>query len=59
VTILEATAIGIFKTVANQVVSLPFRVMATPYYANANRGTCQMQVWMPEHQEGSSPQKQE
>jgi uncharacterized protein len=30
---------------------LPTRVMAIPYYANANRGTCPMQVWMPETQE--------
>ena len=59
VTILEATAVGMFKTVAKQLVPMPFQVMATPYYANANRGTCQMQVWMPEHQEGSSPQAQE
>jgi hypothetical protein len=30
-----------------------------PYYANANRGTCQMQVWMTERQDGSVPQRQE
>jgi DUF1680 family protein len=59
VTVLTATATGVFKTSANQVVSVPFQVIATPYYANANRGTCQMQVWMPEHQDGSSPQNQE
>ena len=59
VAILEATAIGVFKTGANQLVSMPFRVTATPYYANANRGTCQMQVWMAEQQDGSNPQNQE
>jgi DUF1680 family protein len=59
VTILSATATGVFKTGANQMVSMPFQVTATPYYANANRGTCPMQVWMPEHQHGSNPQNQE
>ena len=59
VMVLNATAIGVFRTGANQVVSLPFNVKAIPYYANANRGTCQMQVWMPEGQELSRAQKQE
>jgi len=59
VTVLTATATGLFKTAANQSVSVPWQVTATPYYANANRGTCQMQVWMPEHQDGSNQQSQE
>jgi DUF1680 family protein len=59
VTILSTTATGVFKTGANQMVSMPFQVTATPYYANANRGTCQMQVWMAEQQDGSKPQNQE
>jgi len=59
VTVLQATATGVFQTPANAVVSVPFTVTATPYYANANRGTCQMQVWMPEDQDGCSPQKQD
>jgi DUF1680 family protein len=59
VTVLSATATGLFKTAANQLVSVPLQVTATPYYANANRGTCQMQVWMPEQQEGANPQNQE
>jgi DUF1680 family protein len=59
VTVLKATATGIFRTGADQVTSVPFKVMATPYYANANRGTCQMQVWLPESQDGANPQKQE
>ncbi len=59
VTTIEATAIGVFKNAANQLVSMPFPVTAIPYYANANRGTCQMQVWMPERQNGSNPQNQE
>jgi DUF1680 family protein len=59
VTVLHATATAVFQTPANAVVSMPFKVTAIPYYANANRGTCQMQVWMPEAQEGCSPQKQD
>jgi len=59
VTVLNATATGVFKTATDQVVSTPFKVMAVPYYANANRGTCQMQVWMAESQEHAKPQKQE
>ena len=59
VTVLKATATGVFQTSSNAVVSLPCQVTATPYYANANRGTCQMQVWMPEGQDGCTPQKQE
>jgi DUF1680 family protein len=59
VTVLSATATGLFKTAANQEVSVPLQVTATPYYANANRGTCPMQVWMPEHQDGSNQQSQE
>ena len=59
VTILEATATAVFKSAANQVMTTPFRVTATPYYVNANRGTCQMQVWMREDQAGVKPQAQE
>jgi len=59
VTALSATATALFRSAANQVVSTPFQVTATPYYANANRGTCPMQVWMPESQDGAKPQKQE
>ena len=59
VTVLNATATGVFKTAVDKVVSTPFKVTAIPYYANANRGTCQMQVWMAESQERAKPQKQE
>jgi DUF1680 family protein len=59
VTVLHGTAAGVFRTAANQVISMPFKVTATPYYANANRGSCPMQVWMPENQDGANPQKQE
>jgi DUF1680 family protein len=59
VTVLEGAANGVFRTSGNVVVSEPFTVRAMPYFANANRGTCQMQVWMPEGQQGCSPEKQE
>jgi len=59
VTVLQGTATGVFQTPLNAVVSVPFKVTAIPYYANANRGTCQMQVWMPEGQDSCSPAKQE
>ena len=59
VTVLQATATGVFQTSANAVVSMPFKVTATPYYANANRGTCPMQVWMPKGQDGCRPERQE
>jgi len=59
VTVLNATATGVFKTATGQTISMPFKVMAIPYYANANRGTCQMQVWVAESPDGAKPQKQE
>ena len=59
ITVLHASATAVFRTPANEVISTPFKVTATPYYANANRGTCPMRVWMPERQEDCRPQKQE
>jgi DUF1680 family protein len=59
VTVLEATATAVFRTSGHEVVARPFKVTATPYYANANRGACPMQVWMPESQEAAKPQNQE
>lgn len=59
VTVLHATATGVFQTPLNAVESVPFKVTAIPYYANANRGTCSMQVWMAEGPESCSPAKQE
>jgi DUF1680 family protein len=59
VTVLNANATAVFRTPADKALSIPFKVTATPYYANANRGTCPMQVWMPERQEDCRPQKQE
>ena len=58
-TILNAAATGVFRSSADRVIGVPLRVQAIPYYANANRGTCQMQVWMPENQDLARPQKQE
>ena len=59
VTVLHGTATAVFRTGADRVVSLPLEVTAIPYYANANRGACPMQVWMAESQEVAQPHKQE
>jgi DUF1680 family protein len=59
VTVLNAAATAVFQTSAKQVICVPFQVTAIPYYANANRGTCPMQVWMTERQEDAKPQNQE
>jgi DUF1680 family protein len=59
ITILHGTATAVFRSSKDQVNSVPFHVTATPYYANANRGTCQMQVWMPKNQQNATPQKQD
>jgi hypothetical protein len=59
VTILQANATGVFQTPLNTVVAAPSKVTAIPYYANANRGTCPMQVWMAEGPDGCTPSKQE
>jgi len=59
VTVLQATATGVFRMQGDKIVAEPFKVTAIPYYANANRGTCQMQVWMPAAPDGCTPQKQE
>ncbi len=59
VTVLTGTATAVFKTPLKSVVAVPLKVTATPYYANANRGTCPMQVWMPEAQDACSPVSQE
>ena len=59
VTVLNATASAVFQTSANKKVAHPFDIMAIPYFANANRGTCPLQTWMPENAENASPLKQE
>jgi DUF1680 family protein len=59
VTVLDANATAVFKTISNQVISVPSKVTAIPYFANANRGTCPMQVWMAESQAASKPQNQD
>jgi len=59
VTVLHATAAAVFNTPSNRVVSVPFKVTATQYYANANRGSCPMQVWMANNQSVTKAQNQE
>lgn len=45
VTVLAGSASALFKNKDHDI-KLPIQVMAIPYYANANRGTTAMQVWM-------------
>lgn len=59
VTVLTGTATALFQNGADKVVPTPFRVTAIPYFANANRGTTPMQVWMAEDQDAAKPQRQE
>jgi hypothetical protein len=59
VTVLTGTATGMFRTGKDKGVSRPFKVTAIPYFGNANRGTCQMQVWMPEKSAVAVAQKQD
>ena len=59
IAVLTATATGLFKSPGNAVEERQVKVMAVPYYANANRGTCPMQVWMAEDKEVAEPQGQE
>jgi hypothetical protein len=58
VTVLTGTATAVYQNEANQVTPVPFKVRAIPYYANANRGTTPMQVWMAENQGTAKPQRQ-
>ena len=58
VTVLLGTATAVFLTGQDQTTLVPFQITATPYYANATRGTCPMHVWMAESQNHSKPQPQ-
>ena len=59
VAVLNGTASGVFQSGRERTASVPFKVTATPYFANANRGTCQMQVWMPDNEKNAKSQRQE
>jgi DUF1680 family protein len=59
VTVLTGTATALFQDGKNPVAPVPFKVTAIPYFANANRGTCPMQVWMAENQDAAKPQPQD
>ncbi len=59
VTVLTGTATALFEDGANRLPPMPFKVTAIPYYANANRGTTPMQVWMAEIQDAAKPQRQD
>ncbi len=59
VTVLTGTATAVFQNEAHQVVPTPFKVTAIPYYANANRGTTPMQVWLADNPATAKPQRQD
>lgn len=59
VTVLTGTASALFQDGKNPVAPTPFKVTAIPYYANANRGTSPMQVWMADRPEAARPQQQD
>ena len=59
VTVLKGDATAVFRTIADHVTAMPFKVAAVPYYANANRGTCPMQVWMAANRDACKPQRQQ
>jgi DUF1680 family protein len=59
VTVLTGTATAVFQNEARQVTPIPFKVTAIPYYANANRGTTPMQVWMADNPATAEPQRQD
>jgi DUF1680 family protein len=59
VTVLNGVAAAVFRTGHDQVAPQPFPVTAIPFYANANRGACPMQVWLPSSPDGAQPQRQD
>jgi DUF1680 family protein len=59
VTVLTGEAMAVFQTGKDHATPVPFKVTAMPYFANANRGTCPMQVWMEQRQKDAKPERQE
>ena len=59
VTVLTGRVTAWFQNAAGLAAPAPFRATAIPYFANANRGTTPMQVWMPENQDAAKPQRQD
>jgi DUF1680 family protein len=59
VTILAGAATALLQDKNDPVMRVPLNITAIPYYANANRGTCAMQVWMPDNESACRPQKQD
>jgi DUF1680 family protein len=59
VTVLTGEATAVFQTGKDHATPVPFKVTATPYFANANRGACPMQVWMEQRPEDAKPARQE
>jgi hypothetical protein len=59
VAILSGNATALLKDRSNPATQLPMKVTAIPYFANANRGTCPMQVWMSQNNDAAKAQNQE
>ncbi|HEY3855880.1 MAG TPA: beta-L-arabinofuranosidase domain-containing protein [Verrucomicrobiae bacterium] len=59
VTVLSGNATALLKDGSNPARQMPVKVTAIPYFANANRGTCPMQVWMSQNNNAAKPQNQE
>jgi DUF1680 family protein len=59
VTVLTAPVTGLFQDKNDPVLRWPKTITAIPYYANANRGTCTMEVWVAADQSYCRPQKQD
>ena len=59
VVVLTGMGTAHFQDGTNPVTAKPFKITAIPYYANANRGTSPMQVWMAESQGTARPQRQD
>jgi len=59
VTVLTGAVTALFQNEGGQIVPESFQATAVPYFANANRGTTPMQVWMAENQDVAKPQRQD
>jgi len=59
VTVLTASVTGLYQDKNDPVRRWPKTVTAIPYFANANRGTCALQVWMAADASLCQPQRQD
>ncbi len=59
VAVLTGSATALLKDGSNLATQPKMAVTAIPYYANANRGTCPMQVWMSQNNDTAKTHNQE